>query len=89
MCLDSALSLSPDDFERGTDHTTSIDTEHRHFTLRCAGCGQVDGEIIYVSPIAETGDYSSPERLRFLVEARPAASAAHDLRPGQSVDVVL
>lgn len=84
--------LSPDNMKIRFFVPRQIAATLRHgqtVGLRCAGCGQVDGEIIYVSPIAEPGDYSSPERLRFLVEARPAPSAARDLRPGQSVDVVL
>lgn len=57
--------------------------------LRCGGCGPVEGEIVYVSPIAEPDADASSERLRFLVEARPRQGAALSLRPGQAIEVVL
>lgn len=60
--------------------------------LRCRGCGeQLNAEVAYVSPLASAAvdDDAIPERLRFLVEARPKPAMALQLRPGQPVEVVL
>jgi len=57
--------------------------------LRCGQCVQVEGEIVYFSPIADPDRDDSSERLRFLVEARPTSSALLSLRPGQAIEVVL
>jgi HlyD family secretion protein len=59
--------------------------------LRCPGCGTLNAEVAYVSPLAAAGvsDEAIPERLRFLVEARPVPATALQLRPGQPVEVVL
>jgi HlyD family secretion protein len=57
--------------------------------LRCGGCEEIAGRIVYVSPIAEAPDDGSMARLRFLVEARPGPSVALRLRPGQAVEVML
>lgn len=57
--------------------------------LRCNGCVPAEGEIVYVSPIAEPDQDGSSDRLRFLVEARPGHGAALSLHPGRAIEVVL
>jgi HlyD family secretion protein len=57
--------------------------------LRCAGCEATEGEIVYVSPIAEAEQDGSSDRLRFLVEARPGRGAAPSLHPGRAIEVIL
>ena len=57
--------------------------------LRCGGCEAGEGEIVYVSPIAEPGRDGSSDDLRFLVEARPGRGAALSLSPGRAIEVIL
>jgi HlyD family secretion protein len=63
--------------------------------LRCDGCGApIPGTVSYIAPQAEFTPpviYSQErrEKLVFLVEARPAASDATRLHPGQPVEVTL
>jgi HlyD family secretion protein len=68
-------------------HIASTLRHGQNVSLRCEGCGQFDAAVAYVSPLAEQG--GSADQLRFLVEARPEASVALSLRPGQPVEVVL
>jgi HlyD family secretion protein len=68
-------------------HVASALRHGQTVNLRCADCGQFEASIAYVSPLAEPG--GSEDDLRFLVEARPAASVALSLRPGQAVEIVL
>ena len=67
----------------------------QHVTVSCDGCGTpIPATVSYVSPQPEYTPpviYSREERAKlvFLIEARPDATQATRLKPGQPVDVKL
>lgn len=72
-------------------HVASSLRHGQQVRLRCPRCREMSAEVAYVSPLAAASvdEDAVPERLRFLVEARPVPAMALQLRPGQPVEVVL